>query len=256
MRYRCIDFRQDEGVGVIMLNRPEAGNRINRQLASELVEICAKVNESDRIRVIIVTGAGTESFCLGSDADIRRWLMKDLSIGLCPVTEAIAGIKIPVIAALNGDAFEMGLEIAIACDIRVAADNARFCMSQILSASIPCCGGSQRLPRIVGKAKALEMILTGEVINAAEALKWGLVSKVVPAQELNETVWRLARSMASKAPIATCFVKEAICAGFDLTLEQGLRLESDLYFLLHTTEDRREGIKSFLEKRLPRFESK
>jgi len=256
MKYKCVAFEQKDGVGMIMLNRPHMGNRINGQLAQELMDVCTQVQSSDQLRVIIITGTGEQSFCLGSESDLERIFQDNLSAKPCPITEAIAALKMPVIAAINGDAFEMGLEIALACDIRIAAEGARFSLPQIRHGTIPWCGGTQRLPRIVGKAKALEMILTGEVLDATEALHWGLISRVVPAQKLPDVTLELARDIASKAAIATSFAKEAICSGVELTLSQGLRLESDLYFLLHTTEDRQEGIRAFLEKRRPCFRSR
>ena len=166
---------------------------------------------------------------------------------------AVAAIEKPVIAAINGDAFGEGLELALACDVRIAAQNAHFGLPEIEAGLIPSDGGTQRLPRIIGRGKALEMILTGETIDAAEALEIGLVTKVVPAESLNAEVEALAKAMAAKAPVSLRYIKEAINKGLDLTMEQGLRLEADLYFLLHTTGDRTEGIKAFQQKRPPEF---
>jgi enoyl-CoA hydratase/carnithine racemase len=155
---------------------------------------------------------------------------------------------------IGGDAIGLGLELALACDIRIAADTAHFGFPHIKEGLIPWDGGTQRLSRVVGQAKAMEMILTGEVIDAEEAYRIGLLSKVVPAEELMPVTIDMAREMASKGPIALRYAKEAIQKGMDLTLEQGLRLEADLYFLLHTTKDRTEGITAFREKRTPEFE--
>jgi enoyl-CoA hydratase/carnithine racemase len=145
------------------------------------------------------------------------------------------------------------LELALACDVRIAAQNAHFGFPEVTSGLMPTNGGTQRLPRIVGKGKALELILTGEIIDAAGALEIGLVTKVLPRESLTNEVEALAKTMAGKAPISLRYIKEAINKGLDLTMEQGLRLEADLYFLLHTTGDRTEGIKAFQQKRPPEF---
>jgi enoyl-CoA hydratase/carnithine racemase len=144
----------------------------------------------------------------------------------------------------------------LSCDVRLAAQSARFGFQQVACGLIPGDGGTQRLPRIIGRGKALELILTGEIIDAGEALAIGLVSQVVPLKDLMATAEALVQNIAGKAPIALRFIKEAVHKGLDLTLEQGLRLEADLYFLLHTTADRTEGIRAFVEKRKPQFKGK
>jgi enoyl-CoA hydratase/carnithine racemase len=172
------------------------------------------------------------------------------------VAAAIADIEKPVIAAVNGDAFGQGLELALACDVRIASSTARLGFPNVARGIIPMDGGTQRLSRIVGKGKALELILTAETISAEEAEKIGLVSKVVTPESLAAEVNTLAKTMATKAPIALRYIKEAVNKGTDMTLEQGLRLEADLYFLLHTTSDRTEGIQAFQQKRTPEFKGK
>jgi enoyl-CoA hydratase len=157
------------------------------------------------------------------------------------------------IAAINGDAWGEGLELALSCDIRIASEGARFCLPHTGYGLIPGGGGTQRLPRLVGKGKALEMTLTAEPIDAQEAFRTGLVNKVVPHDELLQEVEELAGRIIARAPIALRYAKEAVNKGLDLTLEQGLRLEADLYFLIQTTDDRMEGIRAFLEKRSPQF---
>jgi len=161
-----------------------------------------------------------------------------------------------VIIGLDGDAVGQGLEMALACDIRIASETSHFGLPQIKAGHIPWDGGTQRLSRLVGKGKALEMILTGEVIDAQEALRMGLVHRIVSATELREAAMKTAREMASKSPVALRYAKEAVYKGMDMTLEQGLRLEADLYLLIHTTKDRTEGIQAFLEKRKPQFEGR
>ncbi len=239
-----ITYRQQEHLAYITLNRPEVGNTINQPLAQELTDICGRINSDDSIYVVVITGAGDKAFCAGGEPGVSASYN---------VAAAIASIDRPVIAAINGDALGQGLELALSCDIRLASKGARFALAEVASGLIPMDGGTQRLPRLIGKGKALELILTAETINAEEALAIGLVSKVVPQEDLAAEAETLAEAIAAKAPIALRYVKEAVNKGLDLTLEQGLRLEADLYFLLHTTADRTEGIKAFLEKRPPQF---
>jgi enoyl-CoA hydratase len=214
--------------------------------------------------VVVITGAGEKAFCRGNELEqaqtgktVETALAKFKETGTgFNVASAIASIDRPVIAAINGDALGQGLELALSCDVRLAAQSARFGFPQVASGLMPRDGGTQWLPRIIGKGKALELILTGEIIDAEEALAIGLVSQVVPPPDLVATVEALAQKIARQAPIALRFIKEAVNKGLDLTLEQGLRLEADLYFLLHTTADRTEGIKAFLEKRRPQFKGR
>jgi enoyl-CoA hydratase/carnithine racemase len=206
-------------------------------------------------KVIIITGKGQKAFSAGSDLDKVTSQNAKLSAFLS-IAAPVAALRCPTIAAINGDAFGQGLELALACDIRIAADNARFSLPHIVSGLIPWDGATQRLLRIIGITRAMEMVLTGEIIDAREALQIGLVSKVVLSEELMPLTKSMAQTMAVQSPLALTFAKEAISKGMDLTLEQGLRLEADLYFLLHTTEDRTEGIKAFQEKRNPKFKGK
>jgi enoyl-CoA hydratase len=245
MSYSAVIYAKKDHIARITLNRPDADNVINRQLTRELEDVCRGVNQDDDVYVVIITGAGDKAFCGGGEMGESGTPYN--------VAAVVAGIDRPVIAAVNGDALGQGAELALSCDIRLASQRARFGFSQVASGLIPVDGGTQRLPRIVGKGKALELILTADAISAGEALEIGLVSAVFPQEKLAAEAETLARTMASKGPVALRFAKEAVNKGLDLTLEQGLRLEADLYFLLHTTADRTEGIKSFLEKRTPEF---
>jgi len=240
MADNAVLYEKEGHIARVTLNRPGAGNIIDRQLAREMEDICAGINQDDDIYVVVITGAGDKAFCAGSELKSN-------------VAASVAGIDRPVIAAVNGDALGYGLELALSCDIRLASDTAKFGLNQVASGVIPSDGGTQRLPRLIGKGKALELILTAETISAQEAFEIGLVSKVVPEKDLKAEVETLVQGIATKAPISLRYVKEAVNKGMDLTLEQGLRLEADLYFLLHTTADRTEGIKAFLEKRTPDF---
>lgn len=241
MPNKAVAFSVKNNIAEIVLKKPV----INQDTAQELAEICRQIHEDDAIYVVVLTGAG-KVFCQGGENIVEDF----------HPAAAIAAIEQPVIAAINGDALEMGLELALSCDIRVASDKAHFAMPQLAEGLIPADGGTQRLTRIIGRGKALELLLTAATITAAEALEIGLVSKVVPADALAGEVTKVAETIAAKGPIALRYLKEAVLKGLDMTLEQGLKYEADLYFLLHTTSDRTEGIKSFLEKRTPKYKGK
>jgi len=238
-----IVYKKKGQVAYITINRPEAGNKVNIGLDQELAEICESINRDDEVSVVLLTGSGTKDFCTGSETASNA-------------AASIASIEKPVIAAVNGNALGAGCEIALSCDLRIAADAARFGFSWLESGVIPTDGATQRLPRLIGKGKAMELILTADTITAAEALEIGLVSKVVPAAELAAEAEKLVRGISTKAPVSLRYVKEAVNKGMDMTLEQGLRLEADLYMLIHTTTDRTEGITAFLQKRTPEFKGK
>jgi len=238
---KTVHYSREEHVATVTLDRPE-GNLLDLETAHELAEVCARIDRDEDIRVVIITGAG-EAFCKGAAEDLR---------GQSPA-EAIAAIRCPVLAAINGDALGPGLELALGCDVRLAASTARLGIPGAAQGEMPSDGGTQRLPRIVGRSKALEMLFTGETVTAPEAESIGLVSRSVSPEELMPAVRELARTLAERAPYSLKFAKEAVNKGMDLTVEQGLRLEADLYFLLQTTADRAEGIRAFLEKRKPRF---
>lgn len=245
MSYTTIIYTRKGHIAQITLNRPQANNAVNQQMAREIEEICGQINQDDGIYVVTVTGAGDKAFCNGGELEPDELQ--------CHPAGAVAGIECPVIAAVNGDALGPGLELALSCDIRLASARARFGLPQVAQGCIPMDGGTQRLPRIIGRGKALELLLTAETISAEEALAIGLVSMVVPPDKLAGEAKTLAENIAAKGPIALKYLKEAVNKGLDMTMEQGLRLEADLYFLLHTTADRTEGIKAFREKRPPQF---
>ena len=243
MPYSTVIYAGKDHVAYITLNRPEAANSLNIESAQELADACRRANRDDDIYVIVLSGAGDKAFCGGGEAGLS-------------VASAVATIEKPVIAAINGDALGQGLELALGCDIRLASDKARLGFPELAKGLIPADGGTQRLARLVGRGKALELLLTAESITAAEALEIGLVDRVVGGAKLADEARVLAESIAEKGPIALRFIKEAVNKGLDMTLEQGLRLEGDLYFLLHTTADRTEGITAFLKKKKPKFENK
>ena len=257
MPYRTLLYNREERVVTVTLARAEVGNAINTELAQELVEVCSKINQDAEIMVVVITGAGEEAFSVspeGSLGKVGLILPSEMQMSAAQYpAAAVANLVCPVIAAINGDALGQGLELALACDIRIAREGAIFGFPGIAAGLIPWDGGTQRLSRLIGKGKAIEMLLTGDVIDADEACRIGLINKVVSARELMPAAKEMAHLMSSKGPVALRYAKEAICKGMELTLEQGLRLEADLYFLLQTTKDRTEGVSAFLEKRPPRF---
>ena len=244
-------------MATVTLDRPETGNRIDVAMAAELREVCRTIGEDEGVRVVIVTGAGG-AFSAGREtppADLVSGNPEELLgwIGRLQVSSCLAGLTVPVIAAVNGDAIDHGLELALAADLRIAADGANFGLTDLGHGGLPWDGGTQRLPRLVGPAWARDMILTGRIIDAPQALGLGLINRVVKSDELLAQARQLAESVAAGAPIAARYAKEAVQMGLDLTLPQGLRLEADLNILLHSTSDRAEGLQSFLERRSPGF---
>ncbi|MEW6034192.1 MAG: enoyl-CoA hydratase-related protein [Chloroflexota bacterium] len=248
-----LSYEVEGHVAFITLNRPETGNTLDNEMAWTLRDACERINQDDGVRVVLLQGAG-EDFCVGTDEPRDR--VKGAGPPACRSASAVASILKPVVAAIQGNALGHGLELALACDIRLAADGARFGLPQVEAGLVPHDGGTQRLPRLVGRGKALELLLTAATIDASEARRIGLVSRVAPRAELAAEARRLVERMAAMAPFSLQFAKEAVNKGMELALEQGLRLEADLYFLMHTTRDRTEGITSFLEKRTPVFEGR
>jgi enoyl-CoA hydratase/carnithine racemase len=229
-------------------------------MAEALATSCEAVAEDDEVEIVILTGMG-EVFCAGLEytmqqkgAEAARMIRADFGRLRC--VELLAALTKPTVAAVNGDAVGVGLELALACDLRFAVETARFGLTQIEDGLIPFCGGTQRLPRVVGQAKALELVLTGMMIDASEAHRIGLINEVIPAAFFATRVDEVLTGLLGKGPIALRFGKEAVQKAMDLTLEQGIRLEEDLYALLQTTGDRAEGVRAFLEKRTPKFSGK
>ncbi|MER2536466.1 MAG: enoyl-CoA hydratase-related protein [Rhizobiaceae bacterium] len=248
-------FEVADGVAVMTMNRPKALNARNRKLRRELIRACEIVEKSPEIVVGVLTGSGEKSFSVGLDlkeaADesydpvTSRWSIADSD------ASALEAVTKPMIAAVNGYALGGGLEIALCCDMRVAADNAVFGFPEALRGIMPGSGGTQRLPRIVGVTAAMELLMTGESISAADAERIGLVSQVVPPAALRETAIGMARRIARGAPAATRMIKEAVLKGMDMPLAQGLAVERDLSNLLFLTQDAQEGMRAFAEKRPP-----
>lgn len=236
-------------VAHVVLNRPRAGNRVNTAMVQELVEAGRIIDQEDVIRVVVLKGAGNT---FSSGWERLRIRSKD-EINSYQAAEVIGRIRKPVVAAINGDAIGQGLELALAADIRLAVATARFGMPQVQHGVLPWDGATQRLPRLIGEAYALELLLTGVIIDASNALRMGLIHNVVRRDELQKTLDHLVNAIAVSGPLAVQYVKEAVLKGQDMVLDQGLRLEADLNILLHSTRDRSAGIRSFLERRPVRY---
>ena len=237
----------------LALNRPDTGNRLTPAMAQELAAACEAVEDDDEVEILLLTGQG-ETFCTGLECSppatahsIRQ------QFGPLTCVERLAALTKPTIAVLNGDAIGVGLELALACDLRLAKAGAQLGLSQLAEGLIPFCGGTQRLPRIIGQARALELILTGKRLNADQAHQIGLVTETIEPERFAARVDEVLAGLLDKGPIALRLGKEAVLKAMDLSLAQGTRLEEDLYVLLQTTQDRAEGVAAFLAKRKPVF---
>ena len=243
----------------LTLSRPQRENSIDAATVRDLQSACDAV--PDGARVFLLTADG-DVFSSGWDWDALLGETTDpvaalRSHGIPPDPfGCLAVLPQPVVCALNGHAIGAGLELALACDVRIAAEGATFSVPEVSLGLLPLAGGTQRLPRLVGRGKALEMILTGEPVSADEALRIGLVSAVVPRDRLAEDAAAIARRIAERGPLAVRYAKEAIASGTEMPFEQALRFETDLTIILQTTEDRAEGVRAFLEKRPPDFKGR
>ncbi len=256
MPFRTIRYETRDPVGYLTLARPTHGNRIDETMLYELAEACEKANDDAEVRVVIVQAQG-DAFCLGWDgADNRNEKANQSRFRLAKQADSfnfLAETTKPTIAVIQGDAMSAGLELALACDLRIASSSARFGLPEVGQGLLSMGGGTQRLPRLVGRAKALEMILTAEPIDADEAYRCGLVNRVVLHDQLLAEADSLAGRVAERGSIAVQYAKDAVTRGLDMPLDQALRLETELTIILQTTEDRAEGVRAFLEKRKPRF---
>ena len=243
-------------VAIIVLNRPEAMNSVDAQMRAELHRTWERVHADPAIRVAIVTGAGDKAFCAGGDL---KEAPSDQAFDFADNREIHAGPEHcdkPVIAAVNGFAIGGGMALALACDIRICSENARFAMTQVRIGSIPSSGGTQRLPRFIGRSDAMMMLLTGNQVDAREALRIGLVSRVVPAAELMAEAGAIAKRIAQNAPLSVRAIKRLVTQGMEMPLAAALDAERHAFGLLYESEDRREGRRAFVEKRKPEFKGR
>jgi len=248
-----VDLTVEGHIATITLAAP--GALLDRAVSEALAEAVHAVADAAEVRAVVVRSAGADFGCGWTAAALAEPEGAPGLPSLAAGIEALAAVPQPTIAAIAGQARSAGLEIALACDVRIAAEDATFAMPDTAAGSVPRGGGTQRLPRAVGRAHALRLLLTGEVIDAAEARRIGLVSRVVPSggTQLQDAARALAETIASRGPIATRLAKEAVHRGAEMTLEQALRYETDLTVILQSTADRAEGVRAFQEKREPRF---
>ena len=238
----AIEVDLEGGALVATLRRPRAQNRVSHAMGRELMDLAETVEDDDAILVLAITGADS-TFCAGFDEDVDPLLVETLAL-----------LSKPTVAIINGDATDEGLELALGLDLRAAVGTARLALTQLVRGKLPRFGGTQRLPRLAGAAQALRMLLTGEPLRASEAMRSGLVTYLADdRKELDRVARELLTTLASRGPIGMRMAKEAVRKGADMTIDQGIRLEEDLYALLQTTTDRAEGVRAFLEKRKPLF---
>jgi enoyl-CoA hydratase len=256
--YQTLIYEKKDQIGILTINRPQKLNAISSELTAELRRFLDEIEGDEDLRILIITGAGDKAFVAG--ADINELIERDAKGGRKisrerqEIFSRIENLQVPVIAAINGYALGGGLELALACSIRVCSEKAQFGAPEVKLGIIPGDGGTQRLPRLVGPGRAMEMILTGNFIDAQEAYRIGLVNKVFPASELMEKAFELAQQIAALPPLAVRYAKDAVNGSQEnLT---GYVLESYLHALSCTTQDKQEGVAAFLSKRKGKFEGK
>ncbi len=246
-------LEKSDGIAVVTVNRPEALNALNKETLEELTEAFLTLNNDDAVRVIILTGSGPKSFIAGADISVMQPMgppgARENAFRGQRLCDAIEQGSKPVIAAVNGFALGGGCEVAMACDVRIASESAKFGQPEINLGIVPGFGGTQRLPRLIGRGRAMELLLTGDMIDAREALRIGLVNRVVPAENLLDEARSLAKKIAAKGRIAVALCKEAVRNGIEMELGKACAYEAELFAFTFATHDQKEGMKAFLEKR-------
>ncbi len=255
MAYECILTESDGGVGIITLNRPDALNAFNNQLMDEVTDAIRKFEADDAIGCLILTGS-EKAFAAG--ADIKEMASKNYmdvfkEEFITANWEEATRTRKPVIAAVNGYALGGGCELALMCDFIIAGDNAKFGQPEISIGAMPGAGGTQRLARFIGKSKAMEMCLTGRMMDVEEAERCGLVSRIVPKGELREEAIRVAKQIAGFSRPIVMLTKESVNRAYETTLSEGVRFERRVFHSVFGTEDQKEGMAAFIEKRKPAF---
>ncbi len=254
-------LEQDGPIAVVTVNRPRALNSLNVATMIELETVFSDLSKTpDEVRAIIITGAGEKSFVAGADIpeihDLNMVSGKDFAACGLRIFSMIEELRTPVIAAVNGFALGGGCELAMACHLRIASENAKFGQPEINLGVIPGYGGTQRLPRLIGRGRALDLLLTGRMITAAEALQWGLVNAVVPQADLLTTARKLASDIAAKPRLAAAAILEAVDVGLQVGLDQALQIEENLFSYCCGTEDMKEGTAAFQERRKAEFKGR
>jgi enoyl-CoA hydratase len=260
MAYDNLLFEVNEKIARITFNRPNVLNALNRKTMDELGDCLKKVRADDDIRVLILTGAGEKAFIAGADINELSQQTpvdgREFTLYGQEIIHRLETLGKPAIAAINGFALGGGCELALACTLRIASRNAKLGQPEVKLGIIPGYGGSQRLPRLCGRGVAHELILTGEMISAEDALRIGLVNRVVDSGELLATAETIAKKIIANAPLAVKYAMEAVEHGMEMPQEEGLYLEATLFGLCCATQDMREGTRAFLEKRPPKFEGR
>ena len=255
----CVNYVVEEGIAVVTISHPPA-NALDKKTTYELDQVFDELAKDANAKIIVLTGAGGKIFVAGADISLFPEMGQEegetFSLELQRVFNKIEGFDKVVICAVNGMALGGGCELAMACDIRVATETAKFGQPEVNLGVIPGAGGTQRLPRIVSKGKAKELIFTADMITASEAKEIGLVDRVAPKGEAVDEAKKMAKKIMSKGPIAIRLAKKAIDEGINMTLGEGLKLEAKLFGELFTTEDQKEGARAFLEKRAAQFKEK
>jgi len=255
----AVGYEKEGRIAIITINRPEAMNALNMETMRELQKVMTEFRDDPEMWVGIITGAGEKAFCGGADIKDTLPFMKEHGRDPWAMPPSIMrGLEMwkPLVAAINGMALGGGLEVALACDIRIAAENARLGTPEVTLGLIPGWGGTQRLPRVIPWCKAAELLLMGKLIDAQEAYRIGLVNKVVPQAEVMATAKEWAQIICKAGPLAVRAAKEAMIRGSAMTLEEGLRLENSLVASVMSTEDFAEGTRAFIEKRKPGYKAK
>lgn len=258
--YTHIIYEKKGKVATITLNRPKVLNALNTALMAELDDALSDAEKDENIGVIVITGAGDRAFCAGADIPEIQALSpiaaRDLSLKLHEYTRHMERIRKPIIAKINGFCLGGGQELAMACDFRIASDKARFGQPEVNLGIIPGAGGTQRLTRLVGRTKAMEIAMTGDMLDAQEAYRLGLLNKVVAPEELNKAVDEFVQKLLSKSSVALGIIKLAINKGIEMDLDRALYYEAECFSSARATEDSKEGLQAFIEKRQPQFKGK
>lgn len=258
--YNNVTFQNVKGIGILTINRPKVLNALNRATMLEINQVLEQIAADKALKAIMITGAGDRSFVAGADiaemsslsaVEARDWAKLSQA-----VFAKIEELPLPVIGVINGFALGGGCELAMACDIRIASSKAKFAQPEVSLGINAGFGGTQRLPRLVGKGRAKELLFTGEMIDAQEAYRIGLVNKVVEPEQLLETAKEMVNKIVKNAPIAVRLTKDAVNTGMEINLEAAIAYEAEVFALCFATEDQKEGMSAFIEKRKANFMGK
>ena len=258
MQFNNLLFTEDGAIATVTVNRPKALNALNQETLEELLGCFQKLAENEAIRVVIITGSGEKAFIAGADIAFMEKLSplaaRCFAMLGQQVLSTIENLPQPVIAAVNGFALGGGCELALACDIRLASENARFGQPEVNLGVLPGFAGTQRLPRLIGRGRANELLFTGDIIDAQEAARIGLVNRIVPQAQLLASCREMAERIASRGPVAVRLCKEAVNTGVEIDLARACQYEVDQFALCFASDEQKEGMRAFLEKRPAKFQ--